>query len=116
MLVTFTNASGSALYLSCLYKELAAGESVQTRRSSVDLEREEQLKAYVQAGTVTLAFTKETADDAAAQPSAGVKNYTNMTRPGVATVPIYTFIFNTDDNAANWSDGVNWRANDGSIT
>lgn len=42
--------------------------------------------------------------------------YTNATRPAANTVPASSSIWNTDDNAMNWSDGVNWRDALGNIT
>ena len=37
-----------------------------------------------------------------------VPTYDNTTRPGAATVPAGTMIFNTDDGAPNWSTGAAW--------
>lgn len=41
--------------------------------------------------------------------------FTDGTRPS-PSVGIGFVIYNTDDNAPNWSDGTNWRLADGSIT
>lgn len=116
MLVTFTNAGSSDVYLSCLYTNLAAGASVQTRRTRAELEADQVLKAYVVAGTITLGFTEETGDDADVGLEAPLASYTNATRPAASAVPLYSAIFNTDDNAPNYSDGTNWRDATGSIT
>ena len=116
MLVTFTNAGSSSVYLSCIYKEIAAGASVQTRRTRAQLEADQALKALVVAGTIALGFTEETGDDAVVGQDSALKSYTNATRPAATAVPTFSAIWNTDDNAANWSDGTNWRDNAGSIT
>ena len=116
MQVTFTNASGSAVYLSAIYSQLAAGQSVTTRRTQSQLEAEQQLKAYVQAGTITLSFALETGDSAALGSAVSLPSYTNITRPAANTVPTFSCIWSVDDNATIWSDGIQWRDNDGNIT
>jgi hypothetical protein len=116
MQVTFTNASADPIYLSQLYVEIAPGASVTTQRTRADLEGDQILKAYVQAGTITLAFTLETGDSAPAGFGSVPMSYTNITRPAANTVPTFTAIWNTDDEALNWSDGTDWRMADGSIT
>lgn len=42
--------------------------------------------------------------------------FDNTTRPDPTTVAVGTQIYNTDDNAPNYSDGTNWRDSDGAIT
>jgi hypothetical protein len=42
--------------------------------------------------------------------------YTNASRPSAASLSAGTSIFNTDDNAPNWSDGTNWRDASGNLT
>ncbi len=43
--------------------------------------------------------------------------WTNMTRPAATDYPAGTSVWNTDDNALNWSDGAgNWRDSTGIIT
>lgn len=49
-------------------------------------------------------------------PASSVPNYSNTTRPSAASVPVGSEIFNTDDNAPNYSDGADWRDADGNIT
>lgn len=44
------------------------------------------------------------------------KTYTNATRPSPANAPFGGMIWNTDDNAPNFSDGTNWRDVNGNIT
>jgi len=44
------------------------------------------------------------------------RSYDNTTRPDASTVVRGTPIFNTDDNAPNWSDGTNWRDAAGNLT
>lgn len=40
----------------------------------------------------------------------------NTSRPDASLVTPGTAIWNTDDNAPNWSDGTYWRDADGNIT
>jgi len=116
MQVTFTNASADPIYLSQLYVEIAPGASVTTARTRADLEGDSILKAYLAAGTITLAFTLETGDSEALGFGPVPVSYSNTTRPDADTVPTFTAIWNTDDEAMNWSDGTDWRMADGSIT
>lgn len=115
MLVTFTNASADDVFVSLLYKNLAAGESVTVSKSRSELDQEQAVKDLVQAGTLVLSFAEETGDSAAVgtEPHPA---FTNLSRPAAADWPLYSAIWNTDDNALNWSDGTNWRAADGTIT
>ena len=115
MQVTFTNASASAVFISLLYTELAPGASVTVSKSRSELDMEQPLKAMVQAGTIVLSFAEEAGDDA----QVGTEPwpaYTNATRPAATAWPIYSAIWNTDDNALNWTDGTNWRDASGVIT
>jgi len=115
MLVTFTNASAEDVFLSLLYKNLAPGESVQVSKSRSELDMEQPLKKLVQAGTIVLSFAEELGDDAAVgtEPHPA---FTDLSRPAPAAWPIFAAIWNTDDNALNWSDGTNWRDAAGVIT
>lgn len=45
-----------------------------------------------------------------------VKTYTNTSRPEANRVSVGTMIFNTDDNAPNWSNGTSWVDASGNIT
>lgn len=115
MLVTITNASGADLFVSMLYRNLTPGESVTVSKSRSDLDSESEFKKLVAAGTVTLTFAPELADNAAL----GTETYpqfSDITRPGVALWPLFGAIWNTDDNALNWNDGTNWRDAVGAIT
>lgn len=116
MLVTFTNASASALFLSQLYVEIPAGGTVTTQRTVADLEGDQTLKEYVVAGIITLAFATETGDNAALGFDRVPVSYSNATRPAATTVPAFTPIWNTSSNALEWSDGIQWRTADGVIT
>lgn len=44
------------------------------------------------------------------------RSYDNTSRPDADTVVRGTSIFNTDDNAPQWSDGTNWRDATGNLT
>lgn len=121
MLVTFTNTTSQPIYVHTLQKALAAtgasGAVVTTRRTPADLDRDQTLKANVVGGYITLGFTLETGDTAAlGASSAGMASYSNATRPAASTVPAFVPIWNTSDNAPNWSDGTNWRDASGIIT
>lgn len=116
MLVTFTNASDDNVYVSMLYKEILAGDAVVTRRSRAELESDQALKALVAAGTIVLGFEDETGDDATVGLDSSLPSYTNALRPDATDVPARSAIWNSDDNAPNWSDGTVWRDASGSIT
>jgi hypothetical protein len=115
MLVTFTNAGSEAIFLSLLYKGLASGESVTVSKSRSELDQEQPLKALVQAGTIVLSFAEEDGDSAAVGTEPWPA-FTNLSRPLPADWPLYAAIWNTDDNALNWTDGTNWRDAAGAIT
>jgi hypothetical protein len=115
MLVTITNASSDDLFVSLLYKQLAAGESVQVSKSRSELDQEQEFKKLVQAGTLTLAFAEEDGDDA----QVGTEPwpaFSDTTRPAATAWPIFAAIWNTDDDALNWTDGTNWLDATGTIT
>lgn len=115
MQVTFTNASASPVFLSLLYKELAAGASVTVSKSRSELDMEQELRKLVQAGTIVLSFAEELGDDAAVG-TESFPVFADATRPAPAAWPLYGAIWNTDDNALNWTDGTNWRDAAGVIT
>jgi hypothetical protein len=74
------------------------------------------LKDLIQTGSLTLAFTKESGDNAHLGASSSPLSYDNTSRPNANTVAVFTFIWNTSDNALNWSDGTAWRDATGNIT
>lgn len=115
MLVTFTNAGTEDVFLSLLYKNLAPSESVTVSKSRSELDMEQELKKLVQAGTIVLSFAEEDGDDAAVgtEPHPA---FTDITRPAASAWPIFAAIWNTDDNALNWSDGTAWRDAAGVVT
>ena len=43
------------------------------------------------------------------QQGPALTSYTNLTRPAANTLPAGSSIWNTDDNAPNFSDGTVWR-------
>ena len=116
MQVTFTNNTSSPLYLSAIYMLIQPGQSLTTRRTRAQLDAEQQLKTYVQAGDIQLTFAAETGDNAelgASGPS--LSSFTTLTRPLPTAVPTFSAIWDSDLNFTIWSDGVNWRDNDGNI-
>jgi hypothetical protein len=42
--------------------------------------------------------------------------YTDVTRPAATTFPVGAMIYNTSDNAPNYSDGTAWRDAAGNLT
>lgn len=40
----------------------------------------------------------------------------NSTRPSASDFEAGAYVWNTDDNAPNWSDGTDWRDAQGNIT
>lgn len=42
--------------------------------------------------------------------------YNNLTRPAATLYPVGTYIWNTDDNGPNFSDGAAWRDAMGNLT
>lgn len=45
-----------------------------------------------------------------------MESYSNATRPDASTKSLGTPIWNTDDEAVQYSDGTNWRDKDGNVT
>lgn len=115
MLVTITNASGADVFVSMLYKNLAPGAAVTVSKSRSDLDSESEFKKLVAAGTIVLSFVPETLDNAAVGTESH-PSYSDITRPLPPDWPIFGAIWNTSDNALNWSDGTNWRDATGAIT
>jgi len=115
MLVTFTNAGTEEIFISLLYKQLAVGEAVTVSKSRSELDQEQPLKSLIQAGTIVLAFTEEDGDDAqvGTEPN---PEFSDASRPAATAWPIFAAIWNTSDNALNWSDGAAWRDAAGVIT
>jgi hypothetical protein len=116
MQVTITNAGSEDIFVSLLYKQLTVGESVTVSKSVSELDQELEFKKLVQAGTLVLSFTKEDGDEAAVGAQEVLPVFTNATRGAASAWPAFTPIWNSDDNAPNWSDGTVWRASDGTIT
>lgn len=116
MLVSITNAGSTPVFLSQFYKTLQPGLTMQVRRTQSDLEADIVLKKLVVAGTITLAFTEELGDDAAVGMDSALKSYSDGTRPAASAVPTFSAIWNTTDNAPNWSDGTAWRSGAGAVT
>lgn len=116
MLVKITNIGSVQIHLSAYGTVLDPSGELETRRTMADIVGDDSLKALVVAGSVSLAFTKEAGDDVVGGFADTPPSYTNATRPAPATVPAFTFIFNTDDAAPNWSDGAAWRDAAGTIT
>jgi len=66
MQVTLTNLSGTdSFYISQLYRQLAPGESVTTRRTMAQIDADASLKALIVAGSIGISYTEESGDDIA---------------------------------------------------
>jgi hypothetical protein len=116
MLLTFRNASSELLHVSSMYIQIAPGATVQTNMSFADIDHDVHLKALLQAGTLTITdITMEPGDSFGIMASPSL-SFTNLTRPLPTALPPLTSIWNSDDNAMNWTDGANWRDAMGNIT
>jgi hypothetical protein len=120
MLVTFTNTTSSPIFISLLYKQLgatgSADASVTVSKTLSELDQEQSLKALVESGDVTLSFASESGDSAAMGAQESMASFDDAGRPAASAWPLFSPIWNTDDNAPNWSDGTNWRDAAGTIT
>jgi hypothetical protein len=116
MLVKITNIGSDQIHLSAYGTVLDPGGEVETRRSMADIVGDDSLKALVVSGDVSLVFTKEAGDDVVGGFTDTPPSYTDALRPAATAVPAFTFIFNTDDAAPNWSDGTDWRDAAGLVT
>lgn len=115
MQVTFTNASSDDIFISLLYKTLAPSEAVTVSKSRSELDQEQELKKLVQAGDIVLSFAVEDGDNA----QVGTEPwpaFSDASRPLASAWPVFAAIWNTTDNALNWTDGTNWRDSTGAIT
>lgn len=116
MLLTFTNVTAVDVYVGSMYKQINAGASLQTRRNFADLDHDYTLKALLEAGTLQITdITIEVGDSFGLLASPSL-SFTNITRPLPADLPVLSTIWNSDDNAMNWTDGTNWRDAQGVIT
>jgi hypothetical protein len=110
MLVKITNASSDKIHVPSLGPvNIAPAAYIETSRSYSDLEGDTALKVMVETGVVTLSFTKEAGDDAGLFFGRVPTAYSDAGRPAAASVPIFAHIWNTDDDAINWSDGTDWK-------
>jgi hypothetical protein len=109
MLVTITNNSGADRFVSSLYVQVPNGGSVTTRRSFADLSQDLGLRQLVQSGSFAMSFALEAGDSGPGGWPTPPASYTNITRPNANLVPTFSLIWNTDDNAYNYSDGTLWR-------
>lgn len=107
------NVTEAPIYVHPILKALDGRASVVASRTRADLNHP-VFNEHVAAGRITVSFISEAGDS-----PGGVEvmaNYNNRTRPSADSVPPFTSIWNTDDAAPNWSDGVNWRDALGTIT
>ena len=117
MKIRFTNATSSKRYVSALNVAIDAGAYVETQFDQARLDREWRLKADIEAGYITVTFVEVSAGDSVKtfNSSAGPA-YSDATRPSATAVPVVSSIWNTDDNAPNYSDGAGWRDAAGAST
>lgn len=63
MIVTVTNVSLTAVYISAINKQLAPGELISFSRSVSEMDRETSIRDLVVQGKISLAFSKEAGDE-----------------------------------------------------
>ena len=115
MLVTITNISSDPVYISLLYASLAPSAARTVQRTQSQLDAETQLLQLVLDSKVSLGFTSEATDSVGTGFESVPVSFSNANRPSPTTIPAFTSIWNTDENALNWSDGTNWRDSTGAI-
>ena len=116
MLVTITNIATVQVFVSTIYTTIEVSGSVTMSRTLADMDRDLQLKQLVVDGLVSLTYSKEATDINVSGWSNVAHTYSNLTRPLPTAVPAKTYIYNSDDNAFNVSDGTNWRDMAGNLT
>jgi hypothetical protein len=119
MLVTITNVSSPAQQVhipSLGFKWLESGDSVEVQRSYSDLDGDTSLKQAIADGLISLAFEAESIDSVQVFFGRVPLSFSDTTRGSAADVPVLSYIWNTDDNALNWSDGTVWRDATGAVT
>ena len=114
--VTITNVSSEQLFLPGPNVDLSINEAATISMTTGDLESNTVLRDLITQGKVTVSVARDTDADVTHGFGHVPQNFTNATRPAPAAVPLFTWIFNTDDAAPNWSDGTNWRDATGVIT
>lgn len=120
MLVTFTNTTADPIFLNFAYRELTpsgtARDSLTVSKTLSELDQAQDLKVLVENGDVALTFALEAGDSASVGAQETYPAFSNTTRPAAAAWPLFSPIWNTDDNAPNFSDGTDWRDAAGVIT
>lgn len=113
MLVTFTNPSATeTVFVSNIYKYLAPLEAVSgVARTPEELRADEGLLDLIQTGQILLSYVLEAGDSVpfGFVPAPAPIQKSDVTRGAANLYPPYTCIWNTTDNALNWSDGAIWR-------
>lgn len=130
MQVTIINTTSEVVALAMIYKALQPngstidngdGTTVQSDRVTIStswsaLDGETSFKKLVEDGTLTLTFAVEDGDSAAlGHPGTMEAFATAAALPGAAERPLFTTVWQTNKTAAVWTDGTNWRYNDGTI-
>jgi len=112
MLVKITNIGSDQVHIPAYGKVLDPGGEVETQRTMADLHGDESLKALIASGDVSLVLTLEAGDSFAVlgdAPGDAPLVTDDAGRPAATAVPAGTVIFNTDDDAPNWSNGTDWK-------
>lgn len=111
---TIQNISTSQVYIRDLYDSLEPGETVVLQRSLGQLGAMFGLHEALTAGTISLVSLVTTpAEDTF---GGTAPSYSNTTRPAATGLRAGFMIWNTDDNAPNFSDGTSWRDANGLLT
>jgi hypothetical protein len=121
--VVIKNVSAQPVYLRDLSDTIEAGETVTIERFIGELTGMKGLNEAITAGTIQLMSTVIPASESYWIIAAGggggggtPPSYSNLTRPAASTEDAGFMIWNTDDNAPNFSDGTNWRDAFGNLT
>ena len=117
MQVTITNATSEAKFISFLYKQLDAGESVTVSKAQAELQLERQFLIDVENGDLTLAFAVEAGDSAPTGNPGTLESFANAAGlPDPASRPLFSTVWQVDQDYAVWTDGSDWRTAAGAVT
>ena len=114
--VTITNVSSDQLFIPGPNVDLPVGSQATISMTVGDMEDNTVLRDLVAQAKVTLVFSRDTNADITHGFGHVPQSFTTASRPAPGAVPIFTWIFNMDDDAPNWSDGTDWRDAAGVIT
>jgi hypothetical protein len=106
--VTFTNVSSEQLFLPGPNLDLLPAGTAVATMTTADMDGAERIKELITDGKITAAFVKGPNDDIAVGFPPVPPVFTNGTRPNANTIPVGSSIWNSDDDAHNWSNGTGY--------